>query len=366
MSEMSGVLTINLGALARNYKKLESLSSSHCETACSIKADAYGLGAENCAPALYQAGARSFFVATIEEALVVRKKLPAEAAIYTLCGLSPYKEQTPLYTSYNITPVINSLEELAQAREMGAINAALHIDTGMNRLGLGKKDIQTLCHDPSLPGKVNISLIISHFIASEESRQASNKEQLTQFKDMSDRISALYPDAKRSLSNTGGAFLGQEYHFDMIRAGLGLYGAHPSDSQKKNPMEPVIKLSAPILQIRTAKKGETAGYNGTYTFKKDTSLAIISCGYADGLLRSLSNQGTLYWKGYALPVRGRISMDLTICDLSAVPQNEYPKRGDRVEVIGQYQSVDALAKDARTIPYEIMTSLGARYKRIYV
>lgn len=364
---MSGELTIDLEALARNYKTLDSLSVNSCETACVVKADAYGLGIDKCAPALYKSGARSFFVATTEESMALRAVIPTDAIIYVLSGLSSDEEQIELYQSNNITPVLNSLSEIKKAaKSVGEqLPVALHFDTGMNRLGLSSQETTRLFEDPLLLEGLNVRLIISHFASSEEADNPDNEAQLTCFKEIMEQAKPFCPEAKYSICNSGGLFLGEKYHLDMVRTGIALYGGNPSSSIEENPMEPCVYLDIPVLQVKSAQKGEDAGYNATYHFEQDTDLAIIAIGYADGLLRSSSNNVVFYWKGFALPVRGRISMDLVICDLLNVPPDKYPKRGDKVEVIGSHQSIDALAASAGTISYEILTSLGTRYKRTY-
>ncbi len=374
MYTMSGELTINLGALKRNYKTLDKLSAASCETACVVKADAYGLGADKCAPALYEAGARSFFVATTDEALSLRNILyrSNDALIYVLGGLGTGTGEGDGEEQV-IIPVLNSLEEIKFANSNNLTNSsgaknipiALHFDTGMNRLGVDESETQTLYENPSILDNLNICLVISHLASSEQLDNSDNAIQLAKFDEIKRQISELCPKAQYSLADTGGIFLNKNYHFDLIRIGIALYGARPITALKNNLIEPVIALNAPVLQIKTARKGEGAGYNATYKFDKDTKLAIVSIGYADGFQRSLSNKGILYWKGYALPIRGRVSMDSVICDLSNVPESDYPMRGDMIEVIGSNQSIDDLAVSAGTIPYEILTSLGKRYRRTY-
>jgi len=389
MCAMSGELTINLGALLRNYKTLDALSAPERETACVVKADAYGLKVGKCAPVLYEAGARTFFVATTSEAIELRGVIPDDSNIYVLGGLGAGEGNLELDVRHNVIPVLNSLAEIKCAHKMSALRAAkqierstestndnlfaskkvpvaLHFDTGMNRLGLGEDEANVLFQDPSILKGLNVRLVISHFASSEEADNPDNRAQLERFNAVKSRIAPLCPEARFSLANSGGFFLGEDYHFDMTRAGVALYGAHPTSSLSDNPMEPIISLNVPVLQVRTAKKGEGAGYNSTYRFEQDTDLAIVSIGYADGLPRSLSNEGVFYCRGYALPIRGRVSMDSVICDLGGVPKDQHPSLGDMVEVIGESQSLDALAKSAGTISYEILTSLGARYKRNYI
>lgn len=360
---LSGELTIDLAALMRNYKTLDAMSVPSCETAVSVKADAYGLGARDVVSALSEAGARRFFVATLDEAITVRSVLP-HADIHILNGFM--NDARDVYREYNLSPVLNSLSEIelyrSFARDCGeALPAIIHFDTGMNRLGLVSDEAQILCDDLSLIDGIDLQFVMSHFSSSEEENNPINTEQYKRFQE----ISLYFKGVKQSLCNSGGVFLPQEYHLDMTRPGIALYGGCAVSKMKK-VIQPVVSLSAPILQIHSVKKGEHAGYNETHCFDNNGHVAIISIGYADGVLRSLANNGALYWRGHKLPIRGRVSMDLLICDLSAVPAQDYPTVGDMVEVIGEHQTIDDLATDAGTTAYEILTSLGARYKRSYL
>jgi len=221
-------------------------------------------------------------------------------------------------------------------------------------------EIKEILKNPQATEGINILCIMSHFTSSEEWESDSCARQYEAFS----AVSMNFPGIPRSFCNSSGIFRDPAYHMDLVRPGMALYGLNPTPDQK-TPMHPVIKLEAPVMQIRTAQKGDTCGYNETYRFNEEARLAVVSIGYADGLLRALSNEGAFYWKEYKLPVRGRISMDLTICDLSSVPENEYPAPGDLLEVIGTHQSADTLADAAKTIGYEILTSLGTRYHRQY-
>lgn len=359
----SGELTIDIAALMRNYKALDAMSASSCETAVSVKADAYGLGARDVVSALYVAGARRFFVATLDEAITVRSVL-SHADIFVFNGFM--NSARDVYDEYNLTPVLNSLAEIelygAFSRDCGkALPAIIHFDTGMNRLGLVGDETQMLCGDLSLMDGIDVQFIMSHFSSSEEAANSINAAQYEAFK----KILPYFDGVKKSLCNSAGIFLSEKYHLDMTRPGIALYGGCAVSKMNKI-IRPVVSLSAPIIQIHSVKKGEFAGYNETYCFDKGGNVAIISIGYADGVLRSLGNNGSLYWQGHKLPIRGRVSMDLLICDLSAVAQQDYPAIGDMVEVIGAHQSIDNLAKSAGTIPYEIITSLGDRYNRSYI
>ena len=362
---MSGELTIDLGAITRNYETLDKRSAPSCETACVVKADAYGLGADKCAPALYEAGARSFFVATSDEAKALRKILPQDADIYDLSGLTS-DERAQQYKKLGIIPVLNFISGIKRAKEFGdGFPVALHFDTGMNRLGIGEQETEELFDDLSLLEGLNVRLIMTHFASSEVADSPDNLTQLKRFKKIMERIKPLCPEARYSICNSGGLFLGTEYHLDMVRVGIALYGGHPTSSLLQNPMEPCVELKVPVLQVRSARKGEFAGYNSTYRFEGNTTLAVCAIGYADGLPRTLSNKGVIYWKHYPLPIRGRVSMDSVICDLKPIAMDEYVMPGDDVEVIGTHQTIDQLARDAGTISYDILTSLGNRYRRVY-
>lgn len=364
MCAQNSIITIDLKAVQANYTMLDSITEHACVTACSIKANAYGLGAEQVAKSLWLSGARTFFVATIDEAIALRAILN-EAYILMLHGYQDEKESQELYVKLNIIPVLNSLlqiknyEQLARTTEK-KLPAVLHFDTGMNRLGLGSDETQILLQNPDKLSALDIKLVMSHFSSSDEKESPLNEQQFKKFQ----AIYHNFPGIARSLCNSSGIFRSEQYHLDLTRPGMALYGLNPTP-ETANPMKPVVSAYAPIVQIKKADKTSTAGYNASYRFAKDTYLAVVSVGYADGLLRTLGNKGALYWKGIALPIRGRVSMDLVICDLCDLAEKNFPKTGDLLEVIGPSQSADDLARAAGTIGYEILTSLGQRYKRIY-
>ena len=363
MGFFSGQVTIDLGAIQENYKILDSLSSSACETGACVKADAYGLGVSSVAPALYEAGNRRFFVATISEAVAVRNVLK-DAYVYIFNGFSYAAKEK--YKEHGFIPVLNSLKEIEVyqkfAREEGEnLPAILHFDTGMNRLGMRAQEAKTLCDDLTRADGIDIHYIMSHFACADEKDHPQNQAQMEAF----GNLALSFPHVKKSLCNSAGILLSKDYHFDLTRPGIALYGGRPV-MEMDNPMRQVVSLSAPVLQVYGVQKGDNVGYNGTYRFNDNGAVAIVSIGYADGFLRSLSDSGSLYWKGYQMPIRGRVSMDLVICDLVNVPENEYPTHGDGAEVIGKSQSIDDLGADAQTISYEILTSLGSRYHRSYI
>lgn len=355
-----GRLTIGLSALTENYQKIQTMVGGQCTAAAVVKANAYGCGIAPVSQALEAAGARHFFVATLPEALELRTILESDAAVYMLNGFQHQDEQ--LYVAENIIPVLSSAAEIEHyaalaAKQGRTLPAVIHIDTGMNRLGLEPGDLETL---PEKLSGFDVRLVMSHFASSDEKDSPQNARQYAAFK----KCGAGFPKTPKSLSNSSAIFRSPDYHFDMVRPGMCLYGLNPTPVQD-NPMRRVVKIDVPVLQVREVQKGETCGYGATYRFENKTRLAIVSMGYADGYLRHLSNKGTLYWKEYACPVRGRVSMDLTIVDLSAVPERETPAPGDMMEVIGAHQSADDVAAAGGTIGYEILTSLSRRYQRVY-
>lgn len=348
-------LTINLRAIQANYITLKGKVDDTCEVSAVVKANAYGLGVGPISEVLQSAGCKTFFVATLPEAMELRLILGDEPTVAMLNG---YQDQNAaLYRENNITPVLNDASELQSFKEKGAgLSAIIHIDTAMNRLGMSADDITIR----DLEG-LDIKTIMSHFASSEDNQTDLNKIQAKRFTE----IAAEFPDIPKSLCNSSGIFLDESYHYDMVRPGMALYGLNPTP-YAENPMQSVIVLNAEILQIHAVKKGGTAGYNATYRFDNNANVAIVDIGYADGIFRSLSNVGNLYWKGMKCPIRGRVSMDLTIVDLSNIPEDQMPRPGESLEVIGYNQSADDLARHAGTIGYEILTSLSRRYEREFI
>lgn len=208
---------------------------------------------------------------------------------------------------------------------------------------------------------INVAGILSHFACADEKDHAMNETQYEVF----EKIAKHFPNAEKTLCNSSGIFRNSKYHYDIVRPGMALWGLNPTP-EIKNPMQPVASLTAPVVRVRLVYKGATVGYNATYKFDKDTWIATLSAGYADGIFWNLGNKGALYWKGYKCPIRGRVSMDLTTVDLSEVPEGQRPKPGDALEIIGEHQQADDLAKAAGTIGYAVLTRLGNRYERKYI
>ncbi len=365
MNAGAGVLEIDLTALAANYTFLKNQVGADCLLTPAVKANAYGTGIAEAAPALYAAGARRFFVATLGEALELRDVMP-QIEIGVLGGLMAGAAGE--FAAHNLIPVLNDAAQIqywADENKRSGLNrkSILHIDTGMNRLGLGAADLKAVL---GLSGDImqaaSIETVMSHFACADEKFHPLNEEQ---FKNFSAAAKAHFPWAKKSLANSSGIMRDKKYHFDAARPGMALYGLNPTP-EMQNPMRAVVKLSAPVLQVRMVKKGQSAGYAAGYVFENDTACATIGIGYADGFSRHLSGKGQLFWNGIACPILGRVSMDLTILDIGHIPEDKRPAPGDMVEVLGPHQDADTLAAAAGTIGYEILTQLGRRYTRHYI
>ncbi len=332
-------LTIDLAALKRNYRRLGA-ASGRAICGAAVKANGYGLGAEPVVRALLTAGCRSFFVANLAEALAVRA-VAADAEIILLHGLEPSDINDA--RAARILPVINTPEQADNWRQTGAPCAAM-LDTGINRLGLGPDQISAL-------DGLDLSLVMSHLACADTPDHLLNQKQLALFGTLSDRLSAR----RRSLANSCGIALGPDFHFDLTRPGIGLYGGLANT-------ETVMTAEAQILQLRQIPAGQSVGYGGSWVAACDTRVATIGAGYADGYLRSFSNQGVAHWQGQALPVIGRVSMDLITLDASAATGLQV---GDWVELIGPHMSLSLASAKSNLSEYELLTCLGARYQRIY-
>jgi alanine racemase len=364
LATATGILTIDLDAIIANWHKLEK-TAVPAECAAVVKANAYGCGAVEVAKALASAGCKTFFVATLDEARMVRSALPT-AALYALDGF--FQNSGDAHAAIDCRPVIGDLNELAEwdvfCRRSGWNGgAAIHIDTGMNRLGLTVPEAQGII--PRInAGDHGITLVMSHLASAELVNNPSNAKQLTTFRE----IASLFSGVPASLSNSSGIYLGPQFQFDLVRPGAALYGVNPTP-EADNPMKPVVELKARIVQIRSIERGETVGYGGTWTARRPTKLAIVSSGYADGYFRAASaNDGTrgaeVVVAGKRCPIAGRVSMDLMAIDVTDLPPNA-ARRGHLVTLIGDGITVDELAHHFGSIGYEVLTNLGRRYARIY-
>jgi len=352
------VLSIDLDAVAENYKTLcRQLNGVECGAV--VKANAYGLGAERVAPVLASAGCREFFVAHIDEGIWLRRVLP-DTPIHILNGL--YEGAEEAFAEHDLIPALGSLHEVTLWKRFCGdtpLPCDLHIDTGMLRLGFPPNELAKIADDPNLIAGLDTQLVLSHLASADDVTSQQNAEQLAAF----NRVRQIIPQGRASFCNSSGIFLGSDYHFNLGRPGVALYGANPTPA-RSNPMRATISLKARISQVRNAKVPEHVGYNATYAITRPTRVATAPVGYADGVLRSLSNRSCGYIGEHRVPLIGRVSMDLITFDVSDVPEVQ-AQPGQWIEMIGPHHTVDDMAKDADTIGYEILTSLGRRYHRVY-
>ncbi len=346
------VLEVDLGAIAANWRTLQARHPSG-PVAGVIKADAYGLGAPQVAAALHAAGCRHFFVAYLQEALAVRPLLP-DAMLAVLSGPIPGSEDT--YIEHDLTPVLGSRDEIE--RWQGRPNPAiLHIDTGMSRLGLDDRELAGLIQDHTSLHGVSIRYIMTHLVTSEVPGDPVNRRQRSRFA----AATAALPPASTSLANSSGIFLGPEFASDLARPGAALYGINPTPGLP-NPMRSVVRLGVRVLAVRDIPTGATVGYNATWTAARPSRIATAALGYADGFHRSLSGRGSACFDGTPVPLVGRVSMDLTTFDVTDHPAVQ---PGCWLEVLGPHLSPDDVAAAAGTNGYEVLTSLGHRFHRVY-
>jgi len=354
----AATLTVDLGALCANYRLLRDRAAP-AACAAVVKADAYGLGAARVARALAAEGCRQFFVAQVDEGVALRARLPG-AEIYVLGG-APAGDEGACWT-HALRPVVNSLEELARfaraARRRGRLAVALHIDTGMARLGLAPAELDRLVAEPARLAPLDLALVLSHLACADEPDHPLNRRQRDRFR----RALLRLPRAPASLANSAGIFLGPSYHADLVRPGVALYGVNPIPS-RPHPMREVIHLQAKILQVRDVDRGTTVGYGASHTAPRRGRIATVGVGYADGLPRSLGNVGFAALGEVRVPIVGRVSMDLITVDVSALPA---ARAGTSLTLIGGPCPIDAVAEAAGTIPYELLTRLGRRFRRRYV
>ncbi|MEZ5778492.1 MAG: alanine racemase [Paracoccaceae bacterium] len=338
-------LTIDLDAIIANWRALAHRSGSAAAGAV-VKADAYGLGAGRVAPALFRAGARQFYVALAEEGAALRKAVGPGAEIFVMSGHMP--GDTKLIVSAALIPMLNSVDQIAhQLAELPGLAFGIQLDTGMNRLGL--EEVEWRAVAPEVLAE-KPCLLMSHLACADEPGHPMNRSQLAAFRRMTDDVGI-----RRSLSATGGILLGPDYHFDLTRPGIGLYGGAPFGDA-----EPVVRLSLPVIQVRQVQAGETVGYGNSWTADQPRRIATLGAGYADGLHRALSHRAQVFAGEVPCPLVGRVSMDLIAADVTHLGAEP-----EALDIICPAQSVDALAEMAGTIGYEILTSLGPRYARRY-
>ena len=360
-------LRIDLGALADNWRELARRAApGRC--AAVVKANAYGIGLSEAAPALWGAGARVFFVAHLNEGIAARRALPAEAQIYVLNGLESGADPAD-YAEHRLAPVIGGEEELQRwsafaARRNWTNSCALHLDTGMNRLGF--ESLARLRAAMEIHGASSrADLLMSHFVSSEIPGDPINQAQIERF----EAVRAAFPGLPASLANSSGMFLNPAPIYDLARPGYALYGGNPTPG-RPNPMRPVVTLTAAIQQIRSIETGMSCGYNAQWTAKRPTRLATLIIGYADGLPRGAGATDArpgaeVAIAGRKAPLVGRVSMDLAIVDVTDLPE-ESARVGDPVELFGGSIDLDDFASRSGTIGYHLLTSLGPRYQREYI
>lgn len=342
---------IDLDAVVANWRKMQHRAGKAVAAAV-VKADAYGLGAEPVAKALSKAGCTRFYVAWPHEGDALRGALGAGPEILVFHGPTP--DTLDVFQLHQLQPVLNHLDQidLWLGANASARPAAIHVDVGMNRLGLSEAHWAAAAKMLPKPSR-----LIGHLASGDEAGSSYNKTHLEAFA----RAIACWPGVARSLSATGGVYLGADYHFDEVRPGIGLYGGGPIPAEGSGP-NTVVTLTAPILQIRDVRKGATVGYGASWTAEKNCMLATIGLGYADGFLRAASNRGIGFVGGMKKPIIGRISMDLIVLDVTGLDVNV----GDAVEFIGPNVTLAEQAEAMGTIDYEILTRLGTRVERIHV
>ncbi|MGX9349984.1 alanine racemase [Shimia sp. W99] len=340
----TATLNIDLDALISNWRALDAETA--CETAAVVKANGYGLGADRVARTLMKIGVRKFFVAVAEEGAALRQAIGPDPEINVFSG--HMSGDTDMISDMGLTPMLNSVDQIVRHVEaLPAHPFGIQLDTGMNRLGLEPAEWAAV---RDLVIERNPTLIMSHLACADEPEHPMNPRQLAAFREMTDGL-----NVPRSLAATGGILLGSDYHFDLTRAGVGLYGGMPFVEAT-----PVAGLSIPVIQIRDVAIGETVGYSNTWIAERPSRVATISAGYADGILRAMGPEISVFAGEARCKVIGRISMDLIAVDVTDL--DETPTH---VELLGQHQSVDTVAEAAGTIGYEILTSLGHRYARRY-
>jgi alanine racemase len=355
------ILTIDLHAIRNNYQLLRA-HAAPAACAAALKADAYGLGAERVGPALAAAGCRHFFVAHLDEGIALRPHLPEQCEIYVLHG--PVAGSEPDFIRHKLIPVLNSPAQIAGWRGAAQksrrrLACIVQVDTGMARLGLTPQEFEAFVEDSSFLPRIDVRYLMSHLACAERREHEMNARQLTAF----NAARRCLPGIPATFANSSGIFLGPDFRFDLVRPGAALYGIAPV-AGKANPMKPVVRLQARVIQTRTIARGDHVGYGATYCALGKRRLATISVGYADGWLRNFSHRGNAMYDGVILPVVGIVSMDTCTIDITCLPVDRL-QAGDCVDLISADQPVDAVASLAGTIGYEILTSLGHRYYRDY-
>lgn len=358
---MSTILTIDLDALASNYRFCcEQVSPGTC--AAVVKADGYGLGIRRVARALHHAGCRKFFTATHREGITLRSLLP-DVDIFVLEGITPFNIDA--FPQHRLVPVLINLQQAKDWAELAdscgnPLPAIINIDTGMTRLGFSEHELQTLAADPSLTGQLDLRYVMTHFACAEDTASTMPAQQLERF----DRLRGLLPNAPTSIGNSAGSLRGPDLAGDLARVGIALFGGNPFGANGI-PLRPVLKVQSRILQLREITQETTVGYGATFRAKPGMKIATVGIGYADGYPWSLGNCGFASIEGQRVPVVGRVSMDLITLDVSKLPDNQV-QPGQLVDLIGPDISLEEVAELAGTITWEILTGLGQRANRTFL
>ncbi|MBM9400595.1 alanine racemase [Gluconacetobacter azotocaptans] len=361
-----GLLTVDLGAVAANYRLLRDRVGPGTTCAAAVKANAYGLGAERIVPVLAAAGCRVFFVAHLAEGAAIRPLLGADSTLFVLNGAMPGTEAD--LHGLGLVPVLNSVEQVARWQDLARrletpLPAALQVDSGMSRFGLSGGDVDMLMARPAPLAGITPLLVMSHLACADDPAHPANQAQRTAFL----RLRRRLPHAPASLAASSGLFLGPDWQFDMVRPGAALYGINPTPDHP-NPMRPVVRLQARVVQTRWIGPGTAVGYGAAFIAHRPSHIATLAVGYGDGFPRALGGRGIAILPSrpaVKLPVIGRISMDCLAVDVTDL--GEAPlEAGTALDLIGPHNPLDPAAAAAGTIGYELLTGLGARYHRVHV
>lgn len=362
LARAGAVLTVDLDAVRANYRLLAA-KAPRAACAAVLKADAYGLGMERVAPALAREGCRVFFTAHVAEGMRLRQLVPEHCAIYVLHGPPP--GTAPDFYQYDLIPVLNDPGQLrewrAAARQLGRrLPAAIQVDTGMSRMGMAPAELAAESAKPDWLAGLDLKLVMSHLACADEAAHPMNAGQRRRF----EQLREVFPGVPASLANSSGVFLGPSFHYDLLRPGAALYGINPQPGQA-NPLRQAVQLSARIVQVREIAEGAVVGYGARWVAAGPRRIATIALGYADGWLRSLSGRGQAFVDGVAAPFAGTVSMDSITLDVSGLPA-ERVAPGSMVDLLCAEQDLDAVARDAGSIGYELLTRLGGRFHRRYL
>jgi len=357
----SATLTVDLAAVRENYRLLREHAPG-AECAAVVKADAYGLGVRHVAPALVEEGCQTFFVAHLDEGIELRRIVGRGPSIAVLHGPQPGSEAE--FPRHGLAPLLNSLDQLerwaALARNRGTrLSAMLQVDTGMSRFGLSQADVKQILADDRALSHVILDCVMSHLACADDPLNIANRAQLDAFQ----AAHRYFPKTRGSIAASSGIFLGGKYHLDIVRPGAALYGIAPQPG-RLNPMRGVVRLEAQVVQVFEVAANTAVGYGHATRVRHPTRLAVVAAGYADGILRSAGSGGAVWFGDVLLPMVGRVSMDSVTVDVSRA--SDSIRAGTTVQLLGPRQDADGLAAAAGTIGYEILTSLGNRYRRQYI